>query len=844
MGYYRQIRDTYGEEASNTLKQWANISSSLASYRNRVRFLTQCKRHGVTPRHLSQNINVDNIELPSAGERREEEINKRLRLRILKLEISYTFRHIHQLENRHRHLSNLALEKLPHNIYKNFESRLKHNYNREFSRVGKNMFRKLNNLIDIHKKRFITQEGWLKNLTNKTLPVDIKKTLSLGPKFAYPPTNRDISIKHLLADVELAISWAPKETHNILRAKTTNVITNYMKKNSEVTNISTEMFKQTRKFLKQNPDIVVTNSDKGNVTVLMNKLDYNSKVMELLQDRNVYKILGRDPTQTFQNKNNEIVKILREKEYIDITTAKALTTYKAVAPRLYGLPKVHKQDIPMRPIVSTINSPTSAISKWVANILKTSFEDYNEYAVKNSFEFAEKTNDFQLPEDHVVVSLDVVSLFTNISLELTLHIIQEEWTRIEQHTNVPIEIFVNIIEFIFSANYFTYDNTCYTMIFGCPMGSCLSPILANIVMTSLIKSSLAKLSFTPPFIYQYVDDLLTAIPSSALEEILNTFNSFDEHLKFTAEEENERSVPFLDTKVIRRQDNVLILDWYQKKTTSGRYVHYYSYHEMKMKTNVILALKDRIRKIAHPTLYKGALARLKNILLKNGYPNKFLNKLLYNTRYHARNDVHTDTTDPRQQGSTTPTQEDEEQVPHYAVLPHINSLTSNIMAILKQAGNVRFAKYNLVTNKRIYSNLKDRVPTEIRSDVVYEIPCMSCSKKYIGQSSTMLKKRLALHRSDIRLRPGRCTLAQHVKTNNHEMDFNNTKILTQEKNYNKRTFLEMCYINECEDPINAKTDMENLSIIYSSLLLEDSKKKEYVSRQQTIQQQENVVAET
>lgn len=157
MGYYRQIRDTYGEEASNILKQWANISNCLASYRNRVSFLLQCKRHGVTPRHLSQNVNVDNIELPSAGERKEEEINKRLRLRVLKLEISYTYRHIHQLENRHRHFSDLAYEKLPHNIYKNFESRLKHNYNREFSKVGRNMLRKLNNLIDGHKKRFIVQ---------------------------------------------------------------------------------------------------------------------------------------------------------------------------------------------------------------------------------------------------------------------------------------------------------------------------------------------------------------------------------------------------------------------------------------------------------------------------------------------------------------------------------------------------------------------------------------------------------------------------------------------------------------------------------------------------------------
>lgn len=835
MGFYHQIRNTYGEHAANVLKQWANISNSLVSYSSRINFLTSCKRHKVTPRHISQNIRVDNIELLTATGRQEDIINKRLRLKLLKLEISYCYKYVHQLKNRYTRLNNIAYEFLPHNIVKNYESRLKHSFNRKLSRVGRDMTRKLNNLIKIEKDHLVTEEKWIKNLTDKTIPADVRKILALGPKFAYPPERRDISVKHLLADVEQAISWAPKEAQNILRAKTTNVITNHLNKNRDVSSTTTQMLKQTRKFLSENPDIVVTDSDKGGVTVLISRDEYDRKMTELLEDRSVYKVLARDPTQSFQNKNNEVVKLLKDKEYIDPVTARKLTTYKAVAPRLYGLPKVHKQDIPMRPIVSTINSPTSGISKWMADILKAAFADYNEFSIKNSFDFAEKMNNFKLPDEHAVISLDVVSLFTNISLELTLHIIQEEWTRVEQVTTVPIEWFVSIMEFIFSANYFVYNDTYYAMVFGCPMGSCLSPIIANIVMTSLIKSSIGRLSFTPPFFFQYVDDLLTAIPTGRLNEVLSIFNQYDEHLKFTAEEENEMSLPFLDTRIIRQEDNTIKLDWYQKETSSGRYIHYRSYHDIKMKTNVILALKDRIKRITHTSLYNSAINRLKRVLLKNGYPNEFLNKLLFNTKERERKEIieGVHETSQRQEAPQQHTKNDngppaEEEITQFASLPYIEDLTSGIMSVMKQVGDMKIARYNLVTNRRVYSKLKDRVPMMSKSDIIYEIPCKTCNRKYIGQCSTKLRNRIAIHRSDIRLRPERCTLSKHAVENKHEIDFNRVKIKAQEPVYSKRIFLEMCHINECSDPINSRTDIENLSIIYSSLLLQDTSKNSHV----------------
>ena len=56
----------------------------------------------------------------------------------------------------------------------------------------------------------------------------------------------------------------------------------------------------------------------------------------------------------------------------------------AHSPRFYGLPKIHKPGIPLRPIASFVNSPTYAISGYLARILWPVVG-----TVKNSCEFAD-----------------------------------------------------------------------------------------------------------------------------------------------------------------------------------------------------------------------------------------------------------------------------------------------------------------------------------------------------------------------------------------------------------------------------------------------------------------------
>ena len=57
-------------------------------------------------------------------------------------------------------------------------------------------------------------------------------------------------------------------------------------------------------------------------------------------------------------------------------------------PRMYGLPKTHKEDIPLRPILSMIGSSQHELAKWLAEILAPVLKLYSSHSVKDSFTFA------------------------------------------------------------------------------------------------------------------------------------------------------------------------------------------------------------------------------------------------------------------------------------------------------------------------------------------------------------------------------------------------------------------------------------------------------------------------
>ena len=77
--------------------------------------------------------------------------------------------------------------------------------------------------------------------------------------------------------------------------------------------------------------------------------------------------------------------------------------------------------MPLRPIVSFINSPTYNLSKFLSRILSSLL--VNRYSVRNSKKFVDYVQNFTISESEILVSFDVVSLFTSVPMDKALNLV-------------------------------------------------------------------------------------------------------------------------------------------------------------------------------------------------------------------------------------------------------------------------------------------------------------------------------------------------------------------------------------------------------------------------------------
>ena len=178
------------------------------------------------------------------------------------------------------------------------------------------------------------------------------------------------------------------------------------------------------KQLKTDKDYMVLTTDKGVALVVIGKIDYIKKAKELLQDINTYRTIQGDPTSKL---NNKLISILRK---INAETGMQENTYRkmcptgASPPKFYGLPEIHKKNIPLRPIVSSIGSVSYGVANELAKIINP-LMGCSQHHVHNSTQFADEIK-IKLEEGECITSYDVTALFTSIPVPSALDIIRRK----------------------------------------------------------------------------------------------------------------------------------------------------------------------------------------------------------------------------------------------------------------------------------------------------------------------------------------------------------------------------------------------------------------------------------
>ena len=110
----------------------------------------------------------------------------------------------------------------------------------------------------------------------------------------------------------------------------------------------------------------------------------------------------------------------------------------------------------------------------------------------------------EIAKDEVMVSFDVVSLFTAIPVDKACVYIRkklDENTTLHSRTKLNTDELVALLEFTLSNNYFMFNDSLYKQIHGCAMGSTVSPVVANLCMEVIEESAIAA-STTPPKVWK------------------------------------------------------------------------------------------------------------------------------------------------------------------------------------------------------------------------------------------------------------------------------------------------------------------------------------------------------
>jgi len=192
------------------------------------------------------------------------------------------------------------------------------------------------------------------------------------------------------------------------------------KKHDKMDSLLRKWINISTKFIRENKNILFTRADKGNSTIAIHREDYESKMNKILEDKLTYRIIDKDPTNGITNSLKQLISRWKNKGYIDQITYKSILVTDGVIPRAYGLSKLHKEGNPCRIVVSTTNSPLHKIALFLHKIIKKNIHNPNSY-IKNSFELVNCLKNVEINSDMKLASFDVVSLYSNIPIDLAIN---------------------------------------------------------------------------------------------------------------------------------------------------------------------------------------------------------------------------------------------------------------------------------------------------------------------------------------------------------------------------------------------------------------------------------------
>jgi hypothetical protein len=534
-------------------------------------------------------------------------------------------------------------------------------------------------------------------------------------------TGKNTNLK-LVLNTETAIQQTDINDQDSLRHDTKNIIKTkghkYHHRNTET---------QTSIDIKQkitDNKISLVKADKGNTTVIINTDTLNNKITDYIKNNNITQ-LKADPTDKYQNNTRQTINSM--KHILNDNQKRTLKQIHPKAPTLQALPKIHKKDIPIRPVINNKLAPAHKLAKFIEQTIRQHINIHTETYIKNTTDLVNKIKDTIIPHNSTLASFDITNLYTNIPVPQTLSILKNQL----QHNNLQEEYIMEIMKalnIITSQNYFNTQEQFFHQPEGLPMGSPISSILAEIFLQHIERTHILnnnKYAHKIIYWYRYVDDIIVLYNGNKRQccQLLTHINKIHPKLNFTAEYEQDNRLHFLDV-TITKKDNRHNFNIYRKPTTTDTLIHNSSNHPTQHKH----------------AAFRSMLHRLKCIPLSAEDSNTELNTIKYMAHTNGYKPELVDTLWRRIQNKTTNRIQENNK---YITLTYINKNSEKIANKFRKTGY----KVAFRTQNKIKHSLKVKTGINNRFDApgVYKLTCSDCSKFYIGQTGRNFSQRFKEH---------------------------------------------------------------------------------------------------
>ena len=543
----------------------------------------------------------------------------------------------------------------------------------------------------------------------------------------------------------------------------------YKNQQSSKANIQPEE-EEALKKLAHDENLIVKPSDKCKGLVVMDKVTYVEKALNVLSS---YEKVSSNPTPKVEASTKRVIKsVMGDKT--DKTLVQSLLPQGSRTAEFYGLPKNHKDNVPLRPIVSACGGPLDKMTWFLEQIL-SQLVKYVPCHLPNTDTYLRRLKQrypHGFPPGTILFSLDVSNLYGNIpideAVQTVMNLLQEHrdtvnlfglaWTDVEP-----------LLHHCLSNSFLRFGDSYYEQTLGLPMGSRIAPSTAIIFMGALEDIFLSSGHAQPDLYMRYIDDCFCVWThgADALNSYFEYVNTVHPTIKFTIERsdtaDHQGQIPFLDTLISLRPDGHYSTQLYVKPVAASIILPFDSAQPFKVKRGVAKSQFLRALKVSSdPDSARRSTDIIYSLFRANGYPSRWLNGVARQAR--------------SQHESSTAARRPPRKDLVFVALPFINdALTRRVDAALKSVNpnlTSSWKNTNTITKRLVHSalepppcragkrhcrtcdsGLRGRCTTK---NVVYQVTCDRCAAAgsptspvtYVGETKRCVRYRFDEHFRD------------------------------------------------------------------------------------------------